>query len=261
MMALQNDNYNLKAAESLPSLLQLLDTTTFSKEEMNAYQVLRSWDYMNSKKSQGASYYEAWWSNILSLTWDELASDKLTLSRPTSLNTLKLIREKPELSFFDIQSSPEKETAADVVRRAFEFGVEDIEDWIAANTDTTQSSQSVVTPEWAPYKDSYLTHLLRLEPMNIHIKAGGGRDIVNAHSRTHGPSWRMVVSLEKSGIRAWGTYPGGQSGNPGGVHYTDMLGRWLEGKYFALHFLKSAEDENIINTLRLSPAVDKTSGQ
>lgn len=261
MMTLQNDNYNLKAAESLPSLLQYLDTTTFSPEEMKAYQVLRSWDYMNSKKSQGASYYEAWWSNILSLTWDELASDKLALNRPTSLSTLKLIREKPELSFFDIQGSPEKETSADVVRRAFEFGVEDIEDWIAANTDTTQSSQSVVIPEWAPYKDSYLTHLLRLEPMNLHITAGGGRDIVNAHSRTHGPSWRMVVSLEKSGIRAWGTYPGGQSGNPGGVHYTDMLGRWLEGKYFELNFLKSAEDESIVNTLRLNPAIKKTPGQ
>jgi penicillin amidase len=183
-----------------------------------------------------------------------MASDKLTLSRPTALNTLKLIREKPELSFFDIEGSPAKETAPDVVRRAFQFGVEDIEDWIAAHSDTTKSSQSVVTPEWAAYKDSYLTHLLRLQPMNVHIVAGGGRDIVNAHSRTHGPSWRMVVSLEKPGVRAWGTYPGGQSGNPGGVHYTDMLGRWLDGKYFSLHFLRSTDDRHVVCTLDLNPA-------
>lgn len=169
------------------------------------------------------------------------------------MNTMKLIREQPELSFFDIQSSPEKETAPDVVRRAFQFGVEDIEAWVASNTDTTRSSQSVVSPEWAAYKDSYLTHLLRLETMNVHIVAGGGRDIVNAHSRTHGPSWRMIVSLEKSGIKAWGTYPGGQSGNPGGVHYIDMLGRWLEGKYFALNFLRSAQHQIIVKTLTLSP--------
>jgi penicillin amidase len=254
MMALQNDNYNLRAAEGVPSLLQYLDTTTFSKEEMKAYQILRSWDFMNTKTSLGASYFEAWWSNVLALTWDEMASDKLTLSRPTALNTLKLIREKPELSFFDIEGSPAKETAPDVVRRAFQFGVEDIEDWIAAHTDTTKSSQSVVTPEWAAYKDSYLTHLLRLQPMNVHIVAGGGRDIVNAHSRTHGPSWRMVVSLEKPGVRAWGTYPGGQSGNPGGLHYTDMLGRWLDGKYFALHFLRSTDDRHVVCTLDLNPA-------
>ncbi len=161
----------------------------------------------------------------------------------------------PELSFFDIQSSPEKETASDVVRRAFQFGVEDVEDWIAEHTDSTRFSQSVATPQWAAFKDSYLTHLLRLEPMNVHVVAGGGRDIVNAHSRTHGPSWRMVVSLEKSGTKAWGTYPGGQSGNPGGVHYIDMLGRWLEGKYFALNFLKSPEHKSIVSSLKLSPAV------
>ncbi len=253
MMSLQNDNYNLRAAENLPILLQFIDTTALSPEEKKAYQILRSWDYMNSKKSQGASYFEAWWSNLLSLTWDEMVTDKMSLSRPTSMNTMKLIREQPKLSFFDIQSSPEKETAPDVVRRAFQFGVEDIEAWVASNTDTTRSSQSVVSPEWAAYKDSYLTHLLRLETMNVHIVAGGGRDIVNAHSRTHGPSWRMIVSLEKSGIKAWGTYPGGQSGNPGGVHYIDMLGRWLEGKYFALNFLRSAQHQIIVKTLTLSP--------
>jgi penicillin amidase len=98
-----------------------------------------------------------------------------------------------------------------------------------------------VIPRWADYKDSYLTHLLRLEPLNIHVKAGGNRDIVNAHSRTHGPSWRMVVSLEKSGIKAWAAYPGGQSGDPGSIHYTDMLGRWLQGQYFPLQFLKPEE--------------------
>jgi penicillin amidase len=86
------------------------------------------------------------------------------------------------------------------------------------------------------------------------MKAGGGRDIVNAHSRTHGPSWRMVVSLEKSGIRAWATYPGGQSGNPGSPHYTDMLDRWSNGRYFALHFLKTSEDENgSFDIIKLTP--------
>ena len=162
----------------------------------------------------------------------------------------------PDLSFFDILSTQEKETAFDVVNRAFQFGVEDIEDWIAEHTDTTNTSPSVATPEWATFKDSYLTHLLRLEAMNVHIVAGGGRDIVNAHSRTHGPSWRMIVSLEKSGIKAWGTYPGGQSGNPGGVHYIDMLGRWLEGKYFALNFLKGPDHQSIIKTLTLNPTVN-----
>ena len=130
-----------------------------------------------------------------------------------------------------------------MVRKAFTFGVEDIEDWISENTDSTKQNISPPAPAWADYKDSYLTHLLRIDAMSVHVKAGGGRDIINAHSRTNGPSWRMVVSLEKSGIRAWGTYPGGQSGNPGSPHYIDMLDRWVNGRYFPLHFLKAPEDE------------------
>jgi penicillin amidase len=227
MMALQNDNYNLKAEESLPLFLEMLDTTSFDSAERKAYGILNSWDYNNSKESAGASYYEAWWTNMMELTWDEMKSEGTALAVPTSFNTIKLIREQPELSFFDIGQTKEKESAAGVVRQAFKFSVEDVNDWIAEHSDSTAGMETV--PQWADYKDSYLTHLLRLEPMNIHVRAGGGRGIVNAHSRTHGPSWRMVVSLEKSGVRAWATYPGGQSGNPGSPHYLDMLGRWTDG--------------------------------
>ena len=118
---------------------------------------------------------------------------------------------------------------------------------------SVSTSAIEAVPRWADYKDSYLTHLLRLEPMNIHVRAGGGRGIVNAHSRTHGPSWRMIVSLEKSGVRAWAAYPGGQSGNPGSPHYLDMLGRWLDGKYFSLHFARSPEDLKGFTTYSLEP--------
>ena len=185
------------------------------------------------------------------LVWDELKREKIVLSRPTSFNTIKLLKEKPDFVFFDIQGTQKKETATDVIRKAFTFGVEDIADWIAEHSDTTQGADATtVTPQWADYKDSYLTHLLRIDPMSIHMRAGGGRDMVNAHSRTHGPSWRMVVSLEKSGIRAWGTYPGGQSGNPGSPHYTDMLGRWLDGKYFSLNFPKTIEEAEKITPIQ-----------
>jgi penicillin amidase len=252
MMRLQNDNFNLKAFESLPLFLQYLDTTSFNEAELKAYEILKSWDFNNSKESVGASYYEAWWSNLMPLIWDELNNEGVSLSRPTSYNTLKLINERPDFVFFDIQGTSEKETAPEVVRKAFIFGVEDIEDWIAAHTDTTNAALDKPVPKWADYKDSYLTHLLRIEPMNIHIRAGGGRDIVNAHSRTHGPSWRMVVSLEKSGVNAWATYPGGQSGDPGSPHYTDMLGRWLEGRYFALHFPRTSEDLKAVSSHTLT---------
>jgi penicillin amidase len=256
MMALQNDNYNLRAAESLPMFLKYLDTTTFSRREKEVYDILKNWNYENSTDSQGASYYEAWWGNLISLTWDELEKENVPLTRPTTFNTIRLIKEKPDLAFFDIQSTAEKENAHDVVRKAFALSVEDIDNWIQSKTDTTQTKHPQVKPLWADYKDSYLGHLMRLEALNIHIRAGGGRDIVNAHSRTHGPSWRMVVSLEKSGVRAWGTYPGGQSGNPGSPHYIDMLDRWLYGKYFSLSFPNSLStaEATTVRSILLNPS-------
>jgi len=236
MMRLQTDNYNLKAAESLPLFLSYLDSTQLNHLEKQAYQVLRSWDYFNHANSAGASYYEAWWDNLMPLLWDEMQNETASLSRPTAYNTIRLLRDKPELPFFDIEHTQEKETAADIINRAFILAVEDIEKWKLDHT---------TLPVWAEFKDSYIPHLLPpLRALSIPVKTGGNHDIVNAHSRTHGPSWRMVVSLEPSGIKTWAVYPGGQSGNPGSAHHHDMVARWEKGNYFPMLFLK-APDENI----------------
>jgi len=247
MMKLQMDNYNLKAAESLPVFLSYLDTTHLDLLQKQAYRVLRSWDYFNHPHSAGATYYEAWWDNLMPLLWDEMQDESYSLARPTTYNTIKLLKERPDLSFFDIQQTPEKETVGDVIRKAFILGVEDIEDWKTTHT---------TLPVWAEYKDSYIGHLLPpLKALAIPVKTGGNHDIVNAHSQTHGPSWRMVVSLEPSGIKAWVTYPGGQSGNPGSAHYADFLPSWVKGDYFPMLFLH-APDENIqkvFYTTQLNP--------
>ncbi|MBT1701463.1 penicillin acylase family protein [Fulvivirgaceae bacterium PWU4] len=247
LMKLQNDNYNLKAAESLPAFLHMLDSVHLKGAELTAYSILKSWDYYNNAESEGASYYEAWWDSLMPLIWDELEKEGMALSRPTTYNTIKLIKEKPDLSFFDIQGTPEKETAGDVVRKAFSVAIEGIEKW---------KQENAATVKWADYKDSFIGHLLPpMRALSIPVKTGGNHDIVNAHSRTHGPSWRMVVSLEKTGVRSWATYPGGQSGNPGSKHYADMLDRWSSGKYFPMVFMKDPEaaKERTLQSLQFNP--------
>lgn len=247
MMKLQTDNYNLKAAESLPTFLSHLDTTTLTHLQKQAYRVLRSWDYINSANSAGASYYEAWWDNLMTLIWDEMSDTSTALQVPTTYTTIKLIKEHPTLEFFDILSTPEKETAADVVHKAFLLAVEDIENW---------KTEHATLPVWAEYKGSYIAHLLPgLTPLSVPVKTGGNHDIVNAHSRTHGPSWRMIVSLEPSGVKAWATYPGGQSGNPGSAFYTNLVPRWAAGDYYSLLFLRARDQDlqKVFYTTTLNP--------
>ena len=247
LMNLQFDVYNLKAEESLPTWLSYLDTTKLSTTENDALQILKSWDLYNTIDSPGASYYEAWWDALYPMVWDEMKESKVSLEFPTTYTTLKLIKEKPALNFFDIQGTREKETAKEVVQKAFADGVASIEKW---------KVNKGKSPRWADYKDTFIGHLMRLEAFSYHVEHGGNHDIVNASSRTHGPSWRMVVSLEKSGTQAWGVYPGGQSGNPGSPFYNNMLDHWSKGKYYKFHFTSSSDQlkNNALSITTLKPA-------
>jgi penicillin amidase len=232
LMNLQLDNFNLKASESLPTFLSLLDSTNLKGSELEAYNKLKSWDFVNNIESQGAPYFEAWIRAFLPMVWDEFLNSKVALPFPSTFLTIKLMKEKPDLSYFDITATPEKETLNDIIQKSFSESVFVIEKW---------KEEKKLNPSWAKYKDASVTHLLRQKAFSYNIEHGGNGSIVNAHSKTHGPSWRMVVSLEKSGINAWGVYPGGQSGNPGSPYYNNLLNLWTQGKYIKFSFTAALE--------------------
>lgn len=247
MMELQFDNYNLKAEESLPTFLSYLDTTQFTQAQKSGYSILKAWDYENTTDSQGASYYEAWWDALFPLVWDEIKNSKVALDNPTAYTTIKLIKEKPDLIFFDLADTPQKETAREIIQQAFVKGIDTIEKW---------KIEKGKDPRWADYKDTFVGHLLQgLPAFSYHVQHGGNHDIVNASSRTHGPSWRMVVSLEKTGVRAWGVYPGGQSGNPGSPYYNNMLNTWATGNHYPFQFNADSNLKSTLATLTLKPQV------
>jgi penicillin amidase len=64
----------------------------------------------------------------------------------------------------------------------------------------------------------------------------------------------MVVSLEKTKLKAWGVYPGGQSGNPGSYYYNNMTQYWATGNYIPFQFESDAgKMKNIVTSLTLTP--------
>jgi penicillin G amidase len=75
-----------------------------------------------------------------------------------------------------------------------------------------------------------MSHLLSLPGFSATgVAVQGGPGTLNpAGPAGFGPSWRMVVELGPE-VRAWGTYPGGQSGNPVSRRYLDRLGFWRDG--------------------------------
>jgi penicillin amidase len=63
----------------------------------------------------------------------------------------------------------------------------------------------------------------------------------------------MVVELGDS-IRAWGTYPGGQSGNPISRRYRDRLPLWRRGALDTLFAPRDTSSLAPIARVHLTPA-------
>jgi penicillin amidase len=72
------------------------------------------------------------------------------------------------------------------------------------------------------------------------IPVGGNGNIINAVTKSHGPSWRMIVHMTDR-TEAYGVYPGGQSGNPGSKYYDDYVNTWAEGKYNELWYMRAGD--------------------
>ena len=96
---------------------------------------------------------------------------------------------------------------------------------------------------WGKYKDAAIPHIAKIPSFGVeHLQTSGNADIINAHAKTFGPSWRMIVELRDSGPRAYGVYPGGQSGHPGSAYYTNLLEKWTLGEYYPLLYCKQKAD-------------------
>ncbi|GAA4838818.1 penicillin acylase family protein [Algivirga pacifica] len=239
---LLNDNYNLMAKEALEVIIKYIPEEALNGHEKIALQSLKDWDHFNDAKKIAPVYFEQWWRILYPMIWDEMAKDQdISYIKPNKTVTIKLMAEQPNLSLFDIQETPEKETVQDVVLKSFQQAVKEVNDW---------KGKQEGEKDWAAFKSTTVQHLSRvLKPFNITgIRNGGNRGVVNATSEKHGPSWRMIVELDPKGTKAWAAYPGGQSGNPGSPFYDQQINRWEACDLYPLDFMsKQAIQEGNID--------------
>jgi len=243
---LQNNNYNLKAAELMPFMLEVMDTSKFTLEEKEIYNLAKAWQYNNDMTEVGPSIWSAWWTILYDMVWDEFNVENTAMDSPFTYQTIYLLKTKGDDAFMDIMDTPETETAKDLFRLSFSKAVLRLSEWKAENGDFN----------WVNYKGTFAGHLLQGLPAfsRFDIPIGGGKNIVNATSENWGPSWRMIVEMT-SPPTGLGIYPGGQSGNPGSKYYDNFIDDWAAGKYHTLNFLQSSEATNaIIGTQILIPS-------
>lgn len=235
---LQNDNYNLKAADALPIILPKLNTDALSSGQQKALIVLKGWRFNNDVGEIAPTIFTRWMAQLMDTIWaDEFdAGDSLPMRYPSFDRTLTLIQRAPEARWFDNLKTPGQERLADVITKSFQA---------ACDTLIKQKGEIGATWEWGPFKGTDIRHLLPgVDAFSVlDLNIGGGSGIVNATSERWGPSWRMVVALGPQ-PKAYGIYPGGQSGNPGSPYYQDMIETWRTGQLKELLYLQSAQQRH-----------------
>ncbi len=226
MMTMQNSAFDMKAEEALPLLLTHLDSAQI-RNNREIISLLESWDYVFDAKTKAGTFFQEWWRHTYWNIWDEMNQKEVTFMTPTSLRTIELMRDVPYSIFFDDRNTKDKEDIKNIVTRSFMETKEELGDDI---------------PEWTKHQGSTITHLAQLAPFSrTNLGMGGAHSTLNAMTPRTGPSWRQIVELGDE-VKAWVSYPGGQSGNPGSPHYDDFIETWAEGKYYDALFMKNESD-------------------
>lgn len=226
MEKMQTSNYNVFAEMARPVLLKYLKENEIADSARKYLDTFKNWDLENNPDADGATIFDLWWDSLSSVVYDdEFFQSNLPMPKPEMSTLLEGIRKDSAYQFADNINTPKKEDVATDVTTAFEKIIPVLQ---------TFDKQNEL--EWSKYKSSGIMHLLRIPALSrLNLYSGGGLTEINAYEKFHGPSWRMVVELTDQ-TKAYGIYPGGQSGNPGSKYYDAFIDDWLTGKYYELLF-------------------------
>ncbi len=248
MKKMQTDNYNLHASEAVPVLLPLLDKNNLTADEKKIVATLEHWDFYNNPNEIAPVYFEIWWTELWKMLWDEMQDKAVPMKMPSYYVTVQFLKNDSTSKFYDIVSTPEKETRHDIVLQSFkkidstlkakEFT--SVEDDPVEDESSTRKSNGK-PHDWGTYKATKIAHLARLDAFSyMNVYNGGARGIINATNTGNGPSWRMIV--DEGAMKAYVVYPGGESGNPGSPYYDNMVKTWANGQYYEANFVKTGDE-------------------
>ncbi len=248
LRSILNDNYNVAARRILPTLLPILETSK-DASIAPAREIMKKWDLMNNPDAVGATIYERWVKELENWIWEDEFPVGQFMLHPTEDRTFEMITKQSNAKWFDNKNTKDKqETINDIVLGSFKATIDSLTLHNGPMTNKTWA--------WAKVKNTSIGHLVKIPGFSrTGIINGGGRGIVNATTETHGPSWRMVIELDKEWPRGYGLYPGGQSGNVGSKYYDNMVDKWAAGKLDTLVFMKNKDEKSakLTSTMTIKP--------
>lgn len=232
MMALQNNNYNIFAEGARAMLVKYVREEELHQAGKRYLDTVRSWDLYANPDSKGQTIYQTWFDSLEVAVWkDEWQRDSLEMDYPDEQTLLEWINKDSAFKYIDDINTPQTETIYDLVTKA-----------LLNSCGVIKIGEVKNKLEWTKHKEPTVYHLLRhaVMPFARKVAVGGWSNIINATTKSHGPSWRMIVHLTTN-MEAYGVYPGGQSGNPGSKYYDNFIDTWAKGEYYTIWMMKASE--------------------
>lgn len=233
MKAMQNSNFSHRADDAKAAMLKLIDRNELDDTEIKLLTDVEGWNSSYDKDLTAPTLFEMWFDSTYQLTFDEIFAfrkQNIAILMPHSWRLIDFLEKDTSNIIFDLKSSPERETAANIVTASFKQ--------MAAKAATTLPADLI----WGNAHSLSINHLAKIAPFSRqNIPIGGHRSALNAILRDYGPSWRMIVDLGDE-IKGIGVYPGGQSGNPGSKFYDNMIDTWVNGEYNKLLFWSTPKE-------------------
>ncbi|MBK9730203.1 MAG: penicillin acylase family protein [Chitinophagaceae bacterium] len=244
MRILQYDNKNMVADFVITEMIAGVDETKLNDLQKQQFQLLKNWDLMANTNSTEQTVFNAWWINLKTVIWDDELG-KEGLEYPSTDISLQTVKYNINKRWIDNVNTPEIETLQQLINQSYLSAIDSLQKKYGADTKDWQ---------WAQVKNTHVNHLLHIPALSrIPVIAPGNSGIVNATGYDHGPSWRMIIELGNK-VKAFGIYPGGQSGNPGSPFYENMIDPWSKGLQNELLILhdEQEKDSRIVSTITLS---------
>ena len=240
----QTESGSARAEHYVPYLLRAAAARPSDTVLTHAARWLAAWDRRYSLDNQAATLFEAAMLEVAPHIWDELPE-----GLDPAVGAFLSLLDDPDNAWWDDRRTPERvERRDDILAAALRAGY--------AATVRAHGAPEAGGWRWSSVHRIDIGHLLGIPSLSVqNLSVPGGPSTISPSSvtgGTEGSSWRMVVELGPT-VRAWGTYPGGQSGNPASPRYDDRLAEWTRGGLSALRFPPEATDIQASSRLFLRP--------
>ena len=193
-------------------------------------QMLLAWNGETTVDRPEPLVLDVWLDTLEALAWDE--ADFENVPEPGQTQLRHLLREMPASPWLDVQATPERERARDLLRLALEQTSAALEanyGWGAANW------------RWGDHHQVVFRHLTQSAALQALWRGpveypgfAATLSPAGALTTTHSASWRVVVDFSQTPPEGWGVYPGGQSGRPFSPLYADHLPTYLAFQHYDL---------------------------